>query len=616
MLFQEENLREINSQVDTILAKIKEYEERYDEYINNVHPKYTKSAKNLIHYLALRTFNSDILQNNLHELGLPSSTSTESNILHNLITYKTIVNSLLNIETKPFTDLPITKSESNKLLLKNTDALFGKPNHRRYSRIMVTQPTLAAEDEKFSEQMVKLGMDCARVNCAHDDEEIWEQIIKNIKKASDKCKVMMDLGGPKLRTGKMKPGPKVIHIKPKRNKLGQIIAPAKVWMAPYGVLPQPSSEYDVIVPVNKKWLTKTKKGSFIVFRDSRGKKCKFYIDGKEGIGRWASCYNSAFVETGTLLNVFLEKKSTSEIHTVHELLPLEEVIYLYEGDILRLDKEPILGEPAQYNDKGELKEIAHISCTLPQIFFDITIEEPIFFDDGKIEGFIKEKHSDHLLIEITNTKKNGGKLRADKGINLPESKLNVHGLTDKDKSDLKFIAKNADAVNFSFVNRMQDVEDLLSEFDQLNTSLGIVLKIETQEAFKNLPSIILKAMENYPIGIMIARGDLAIETGWRNFAIIQEEIMRICEAAYLPTIWATQVLENLAKKGVPTRSEITDAAMAQRSECVMLNKGWYIEKAVKMLDKILRKMQHIQSKKKYLMPKLRFNELEYKKAPV
>lgn len=116
-------------------------------------------------------------------------------------------------------------------------------------------------------------------------------------------------------------------------------------------------------------------------------------------------------------------------------------------------------------------------------------------------------------------------------------------------------------------------------------------------------------MEHYPIGVMIARGDLAIETGWKNFAVIQEELLRMCKAAHIPTVWATQVLENLAKKGVPTRSEITDAALAQRSECVMLNKGYFITKAVKMLEKVLREIQHIQHKEKKLYPKLKFHPI-------
>ncbi len=242
----------------------------------------------------------------------------------------------------------LTNSESRQLLLNNTDALFGKIKNNRVTRIMVTQPTLAAEDEIFAENLTKLGMDCARVNCAHDDEIVWKKIIDNTKKANPDCKIMMDLGGPKLRTGKMKPGHKVIHIKPKRNTLGQVIAPAKIWLAPFGVNPPNNEEADAIIPVNKKWLKKTKKGSYIVFKDSRDKKCKITIDIKEGLGRWASCKDSAFVTTGALLNVFIEDKSTSEIHSVHELLPLEEVIFLYEGDILRLDKEPILGEPKKY----------------------------------------------------------------------------------------------------------------------------------------------------------------------------------------------------------------------------------------------------------------------------
>jgi len=406
----------------------------------------------------------------------------------------------------------------------------------------------------------------------------------------------------------MKPGHKVIHIKPTRNTLGQVTIPAKVWLAPFGMLPPENAEVDAIIPVNKKWLQKTRKGSYITFLDSRNKKCKITIESKEGYGRWASCSDSAFVTTGTQLTVFLEKKSTSEIHTVHEILPLEEVIFLFEGDTLKLNKAPILGEPSKYNKNGDLIEVAHISCTLPQLFSKVKKGELIYFDDGKIEGIIKEVTADFLLVKITNTKKNGSKLKADKGINLPNSDLDIHGLTEKDTEDLKYIAKNADAVNFSFVNSKNDVEDLLNEFKKLEANLSIIIKVETKRAFKNLPGILLKAMENYPIGVMIARGDLAIETGWKNFAVIQEEILRICEAAHLPDIWATQVLENLAKKGIPTRAEITDAAMSQRVECVMLNKGPYIEKAVKMLDKILCKMQSIQKKKMAVLPKLNFSK--------
>jgi len=608
MLFETEKLNEIRLQIDLILEKILEYENSYKTQIASVHPNYTESAKNLIHYLALRSFDNDVFQDKLNKLGLPNTSSSESSVLHNILIYKTIINHLLKTQETDFQHSYISKSESKQLLKKHTNALFGEINRNRRTRIMVTQPTIAAEDKNFAKSLTELGMDCARLNCVHDNEIIWNQIIKNTKEANPNCKIMMDLGGPKLRTGKMKPGHKVIHIKPKRNSLGQVIIPAKVWLAPFGMLPPENMEVDAIIPVNKKWLKKTRKGSYITFKDSRDKKCKITIENKHGLGRLASCTDSAFVTTGTQLTVFLEKKSTSEIHTVHEILPLEEVIFLFEGDYLKLNKNPILGEPTKYDEKGNLIESAHISCTLPQIFSNVKKGELIYFDDGKIEGIIKEVTANFLLIEITNAKKIGGKLKADKGINLPNSNLKISGLTEKDKEDLKFIAKNADAVNFSFVNSKSDIEDLLHEFKKLEASLGIIVKIETKKAFKNLPSILLKAMENYPIGVMIARGDLAIEIGWKNFAVIQEEILRICEAAHLPDIWATQVLENLAKKGIPTRAEITDAAMSQRVECVMLNKGFYIEKAVKMLDKILCKMQLIQKKKMAVLPKLEFSK--------
>jgi pyruvate kinase len=90
---------------------------------------------------------------------------------------------------------------------------------------------------------------------------------------------------------------------------------------------------------------------------------------------------------------------------------------------------------------------------------------------------------------------------------------------------------------------------------------------------------------------MIARGDLAVECGYTLLAELQEDILQISEAAHVPVIWATQVLETLTKKGTPTRAEITDAAMAARAECIMLNKGPYINKAVQVLDEILTRVK-------------------------
>jgi pyruvate kinase len=114
-------------------------------------------------------------------------------------------------------------------------------------------------------------------------------------------------------------------------------------------------------------------------------------------------------------------------------------------------------------------------------------------------------------------------------------------------------------------------------------------------------------MRSYPAAVMIARGDLAVECGWERLAELQEEILWFCEAAQMPVMWATQVLEQKAKKGQASRAEISDAAMSQRADCVMLNKGPHILAAIRMLDNILRRMQKHQFKKTARMRQLRIS---------
>jgi pyruvate kinase len=103
---------------------------------------------------------------------------------------------------------------------------------------------------------------------------------------------------------------------------------------------------------------------------------------------------------------------------------------------------------------------------------------------------------------------------------------------------------------------------------------------------------------------MIARGDLAVECGFERMSEVQEEILWVCESAHVPVIWATQVLEGLTKRGHASRAEVTDAAVSQEAEAVMLNKGGHVIEAVKMLDNILQRMQGHRRKKRSMLRKL------------
>jgi pyruvate kinase len=96
---------------------------------------------------------------------------------------------------------------------------------------------------------------------------------------------------------------------------------------------------------------------------------------------------------------------------------------------------------------------------------------------------------------------------------------------------------------------------------------------------------------------MIARGDLAVELGWARLAEMQEELLWLAESARVPVIWATQVFEQLIRENQPTRAEMTDAAMSQRAECVMLNKGPFVLDAITLLDDIAGRMRGHQLKK-------------------
>lgn len=361
-----------------------------------------------------------------------------------------------------------------------TSALGASPENRRV-RIMVTFPSLAAHDYAFVRDLMQHGMNCARINCAHDDAEAWQAMIDNIRQAEAEtgktCKIIMDLGGPKIRTA----------------ELG--------------------------------------------FRKDK---------------------------------------------------------HFEEGDVLFINHHsPDHSEKYPYQ----------LTCTLPRVLHQVTVGESVWFDDGKIGTVITEITPEGIALEVRHVRSGGQKLRKEKGINFPDTDLDISPLTEKDLEDLDFVIAHADMIGYSFVQRAEEVALLQSELEKRipdpvkRSKIAIIAKIETRTAVKNLPEIIVQAAGKQHFGVMIARGDLAVEIGFDRLAEMQEEILWICEAAHVPVIWATQVLEGLVKKGLPSRAEVTDAAMSQRTECVMLNKGDFILKGVSVLDNVLSRMESHQFKK-------------------
>lgn len=240
-----------------------------------------------------------------------------------------------------------------------------------------------------------------------------------------------------------------------------------------------------------------------------------------------------------------------------------------------------------------------IGCDEPGIINQLRPGERVLFDDGLIECVVSGAGRGIAQLKITRLSGKKPQLKPGKGINFPDSLLVLPALTGNDRSILPFICEHADIAGYSFVRTTGDLRQLQEQLSTYPKRPGIIIKIETAAAVHNFPALLMQGMQEEFFGVMIARGDLAVEIGFERMSEIQEEILWISEAAHIPVIWATQVLESLNKSGIASRSEITDASYSGQSECVMINKGRYIFQVMQTLTDILGRSGGHHVKKRY-----------------
>jgi pyruvate kinase len=249
-----------------------------------------------------------------------------------------------------------------------------------------------------------------------------------------------------------------------------------------------------------------------------------------------------------------------------------------------------------YEDYCLYDDLPRVGCSVPGLIGQLQVGDRVFFDDGVVETSVASKHPFAAELQVDRF---SGKpfLKGEKGINFPDTEVTLPALTAFDRQCLPFIQQHADLVGFSFVQSVGDLVELQAELAQ--HPLPIVIKVEKPGAVADLPALLLQGMTQEHFGVMIARGDLAVEIGFERLSEVQEEILWLCEAAHVPVIWATQVLESLNKKGVATRAEVTDAAMAAMAECVMINKGTNTVGVIEALKDILYRSGGHHHKKRY-----------------
>jgi pyruvate kinase len=562
------------------------------------------SRDNLLAYLALRGRDLQEVQLALAAEGLSSLGRLESAVL----TSVRQVLKRLGVSV-PYTDLHApTVEQARTLLAQRSRTLLGRPRAGRVTRIMVTLDASVIAQADLLEQLLLQGMDIARINCAHDSSREWTMIIEAIGQAEErlqrkgqpvgrKCRILMDLGGPKVRTGPLALETRPLKLsvpkdplgRPSRLLEGYLDAEARQTTRMRGTGEGPQF---VIAMPGQAGIADLRVGDVLTVEDTRDRMRRLYVVARESPTRVkVGLERTAYVQEGTVL-----RTEQDAVLTVGPVAPQPVDLRVQAGDTLLLYRDPNrLGHPAQG------AKPAGVSCTLPKILEFVKLGHRVFIDDGKIAAVVRASRSEYLELEITSPRGIPARVRAEKGLNFPDSQIDLPALTAQDQEDLAFVVKHASAVGLSFVHRPQDLADLRAALRDLgHPDMGIVIKIETQEAIHRLAQLLLAGLGLPKFGVMIARGDLAVEVGFENLALVQEDILCLCEAAHVPVIWATQVLETLAKSGLPARAEITDAAMGQPAECVMLNKGEYVLEAVKTLDGLLSSQERHQVKKRQI----------------
>lgn len=592
-----EQLTRLRTELDELLASLPQAEKLWTTHLAAVAPTHRDSARNLVHYWAIRQFDLRRTQEQLAAHGLSSLGRGEAHVEAMLWAVRAALCALDGGEWRvPGTSaIPIGRGVG--VLRRRTVELLGPTPAGRRTRIMVTLPSEAADDKDLVVRLVDRGMNIARVNCAHDDATAWRAMADHVRSASAsagrECRILMDLAGPKLRTGPLEPGPALVRLRPRRDTLGRVTAPALAWLTSVEdpvAAPDPDM---VMLPVPRQWLDRRQDGETLRVRDTRGASRRLSLSTVDN--RFvARADRTTYLTTGSVLR----PAGTHDTAVIGPLPPVDQSLRLRPGDVVDLTRDCA---PAVVTAGSP-----RIGCTLPEVFDHAHVGDRVFFDDGRIGGTVAATGPAVLRVRIDRAAPGGSRLRGGKGVNLPDTRLPVPAMTDKDMADLPTVLELADMVALSFVRAPADVLRLLDELDRLgDQDIGVVLKIETRQAFQQLPQLLLTAMRRRRVGVMLARGDLAVECGYERLAELQEEILWLCESAHLPVIWATQVLEQLAKRGQPSRAEISDAAMSERAECVMLNKGPFIEDAVSVLDDVLHRMTSHHYKKNALLRCLR-----------
>jgi pyruvate kinase len=572
----------------TVLSKIKEEMLLRREVMLPQCGAYETSCLNMQDFLTLKKHDLSRVQGMLSSLGLSSLGKAHFHLMYTIereLELLARMSGMVHEASQPHCigfDEAYERLQERARFLKANDRPSFTPS------VMITMPSDAAENALLYESLVASRVDICRINTAHDSPEVWKRMADMVRRINanerteNPLKIYVDLAGPKFRTGPLKQVSALFKVNPRSMKSVRIVPASSHETTMRG---QKEGDNTATIAVDDDFYGHLRDAVSVGMEDSEGRerKCKILAWEK------SHCIVAAkkmLIDEETIL--FIKKKNRSILANPANFSQKDEEIRLFAGDMLFVTTTMLPGEVV--SGGGDFDAI--ISCLSAGFLPFVKTGDPLYIDDGLIRLEITEKRPDGVLCRVLATKPTGAVLKAERGINFPDSAIDIAAVTESDRRNLDEVIGFADIIGISFTQRRDDVEWLKAYLEAKERSdVGIVAKIETKQAVKNLPMLLLSLLPHSRSGVMIARGDLAIEVGFEHLPRIQSEILDLCEAAHIPVIYATQILENLMKKNLPSRAEVIDASSAQRADCIMLNKGPYVQQAVEVLQIILESMQ-------------------------
>jgi pyruvate kinase len=586
------HLAALRLRVLSVIGAIRREASACRRQIEAVLPGQRRSAVNLAHYVGLRKQGVRQLQLDLAALGLSSLGRSEGHVCDTLLRLIGWLKMPHSGGRRHDASDELDTDTAEAILHENTRALFGPRPADRHVYVMVTAPEAGEVTREWADKVLRAGANILRINAAHESPEAWGRSVDVVRARAEalgkRVKVFVDLPGPKLRAEIRRTQAAVLHFPRSKDRRGKTIEPISVWLVPR-FLEQPQ------VPVPREWFGRLRAGDRLRMQDAGGRERELAIREASADGARAECDLSLYITPGLALEWRRGRRVLGRGRI--GAIPRDPCDVL-----LHRDDRFILNETGRAKRAGRMPVLL---CPEPGVLKQVKRGERLVLDDGRIVAVVESTGAEGMVCCVTTTSTSPARLRSGKGMAFPDSHVTLSTLGIEDETALQFALAHADGVEVSFVNSRRDVDRIVERLrTEASAGFGLVLKLETLGAIRNLPEILFAALRYSPTGLMIARGDLAVEASFEELAQLQEDILGFGEACHLPVIWATQVLDSLAHTGVPTRAEVTDAAMSMRAECVMLNKGPFVAEAARMLARIIRDMEPRQYKKRALFPKL------------